>query len=179
MFANLISVLYFRCFHYRLCCIINSDIDISRSHPSHKWHRTKTTPAIKWPNFTVFRATSCRWEPMYRVDSKSYEFVVKVSGSIKFSSCIIKIVCLHHMLRRYTFTFHWLCRVQLVTNLRSYSSKSEYYDVFRQDKCPSLDFKTIFICLCLRSFDPRETLINCFASSTFHWIIQRSRKRWW
>ena len=53
---------------------------------------------------------------MYRLDSKSSEFVVKVSAGICFSSCKIKIVCLHQIVRRYTFTFHWLFRVQLVTN---------------------------------------------------------------
>ena len=30
--------------------------------------------------------------------------------------------------------------------LRSYWSKSEFYDVFKQDKCPNLDFKRMFIC---------------------------------
>ena len=101
MFANLISVLYFICFHYRLCFSTNFDIDSSRDHPSHlvKWHRTKKSPAIKWPIFTVFRATSCHWGPMYLVDSKSSEFVVEVS------SCNIKIVWLHHMVWRYIFTF--------------------------------------------------------------------------
>ena len=47
------------------------------------------------------------------------------------------------------------------TNLRSYSSKSEFFYVFKQDKCPSFDFKRFFICLCLRSFDGLKTLINC------------------
>ena len=37
------------------------------------------------------------------------------------------------------------------TNLRSYCSKSEFYDVFMQDKRTRLDFIRIFICLCLSS----------------------------
>ena len=54
MFINWIPVLYFKtCFHYRLCYSTNVDIDSSRNQPSHKWHRIKTSPAIKWSNFTV------------------------------------------------------------------------------------------------------------------------------
>ena len=51
---------------------------------------------------------------MYLVDSKSSELVVKVSAGIFFSSCNIKIVCLHQIVRRYTFTFHWLFRVSVL-----------------------------------------------------------------
>ena len=133
MFANLIPVLYFTCFHYRLCCNTNFDIDSSRIHPSHKWNREKKkkkkkkkpSPAIKWPNFSVFRATSYHWEggAMYLVDSKLSDFAVKVSANIILSSCNIKIVWLHQIVRRYTFTFHWLFRVQLVTNSDSQISE--------------------------------------------------------
>ena len=31
------------------------------------------------------------------------------------------------------------------TNLRSYCSNSKFYDVFKQDKCPSIDFKRVCI----------------------------------
>ena len=106
-----------------LCRITNSDIDSSRRHPSHDWHRTRTSPAIKLPIFTVFRATSCHWWPTYLVDSKSSEFVVKVSAHTIFSSCNIKLVWLHQIVQRYTFTFQWLFRVQLVTNSNSQISE--------------------------------------------------------
>ena len=67
-------------------------------------------------------------------------------------------------------SFHLLFRVQLVEHLRlSYRSKSEFYDVFKQDKCPRLDFKRIFICL--RSFDALKTRIKCLVSITFHRIV--------
>ena len=105
------------------------------------------------------------------VDSKSSEFAVKVSGGIIF---------FQHQNWLSTSdgaTLHFYFPLAVsgsigdefgFTNLKRYSSKSQFYDVFRQDKCPSLDFKRIFIC-----FDPRKTLINCFASGTFHWIVQR------
>ena len=32
------------------------------------------------------------------------------------------------------------------------SLNPSFYTVFKQDKCPKLDFKRLFICLCLRSF---------------------------
>ena len=31
------------------------------------------------------------------------------------------------------------------TNHGSYCSKSKFYDVFKQDKCPGLDFKKVYI----------------------------------
>ena len=43
------------------------------------------------------------------------------------------------------------------TNLRRYHDKFEFYDVFKQDNCPKLDFKRIVTCLYLRSFDARKT----------------------
>ena len=51
---------------------------------------------------------------MYLVDSKTSEFVVRVPGGIIFfllqhQNCLATS-------HRYTFTFHWLFRVQLVTN---------------------------------------------------------------
>ena len=58
------------------------------------------------------------------------------------------------------------------TNVRSYRSKSEFYKVFKQDKCLRLDFKRIFFCLCLMSFDARK----CLVSIAFHLIVQRLRK---
>ena len=61
------------------------------------------------------------------------------------------------------------------TTLRNYCSKSEFYDVFKQDKCLRLEFKRIFICLCLRSFDAQKTRIKRLVSSTFHRIVQRLR----
>ena len=128
-------------------------MDSSRSHLSHDWHRTKLSPAIKWPKCTVFRATSSHWWPMYLVGSKSSEVEVKVSAGTIFSSCNIRIVWLHQIARPYTFTFHWLFRIQLVTNPNSQisevydSSRSEFFDVFTQGKRPSLDFKMIFVCL--------------------------------
>ena len=106
-----------------LCRITNSDIDSSRRYPSHDWHRTRTSPAITLPIFTVFRATSCHWWPTYLVDSKSSEFVVKVSTGTIFSPCNIKLVWLHQIVQRYTFTFQWLFRVQLVTNSNSQISE--------------------------------------------------------
>ena len=183
MFANLMSLLYFTCFHYSLCCSANFDIDSFRSHPSHKQHQPITSMANTWPYYTVFRATTCHWGCIYLVDSKSPEFVVKVFGGIIFPLATSKLFgsitrCdVTHFLSVGCFRFNW-CYVRF-TNLRSYSSKSQFYDVFRQDKCPCLDFKRIFTCLCLRSFDTRKTLINCFASSTCLWIVQRSRKCWW
>ena len=61
---------------------------------------------------------------MYLVDSKSSEFVVKkVSGCIFFSCCNIKIVWLHHVGRRNTFTYHWLFQVELVTHSDSQISE--------------------------------------------------------
>ena len=58
-------------------------------------------------------------------------------------------------------------------NRRSYCSKSEFYDVFKQAKCLRLDFKRIFICLYLKSFDTRKTQVKRLVPSTFHRIIQR------
>ena len=58
MIATLITVFVLYVHSQTLCCITNSDTDSSRSHPSYDWHRTKTSPAIKWPSFTGFRATS-------------------------------------------------------------------------------------------------------------------------
>ena len=109
---------------------------------SHDWHRTKTSPAIKRPNFTVIRATSCHWSPMYLVDLKSSEFVVKVSAGTIFPPATSNFVWLHQTVRHYTFTLHWLFRVQLVTNSNSQISKVIIApNVFQQDKCPSLILK--------------------------------------
>ena len=36
------------------------------------------------------------------------------------------------------------------TNLRSYWSKSKFYDVFKQDRCPSLDFNRVYIGWCFK-----------------------------
>ena len=59
----------------------------------------------------------------------------------------------------------------------TYLTKSELFDVFKQDKCPSLDFKRFFACLFLRRFDGRrKTLIHGSVSKTFYWIVQKSRK---
>ena len=81
---------------------------------------------------TVCRATSCHWGPMYLVDSKSSEFVVKVSGGIIFASCNIKIIGSSHGT---TLRFYFLLAVSGsigdkfgFTNLRNYSSLSEFYD---------------------------------------------------
>ena len=107
---------------------------------------------------------------MHLVDSKSSEFVVKVSAGTFFfllqhQSCLAT---------SYRATLHFYFSFAVSgsigakfesTNLRSYScSKSKTLDVFQQDKCPSLDFKRIFICLCLRRFDDPKTLINCLVS---------------
>ena len=72
-----------------------------------------------------------------------------------FTVCNIKIVWLHQIVRLAGLgsigdQFGFI-------NLRSYRSKSEFYDVFKQDKCPRLDFKRIFISLCLRSYGVRKT----------------------
>ena len=62
-------------------------------------------------------------------------------------------------------------------HLRSYRSKSEFYDVFKQDVCPRLDFKRIFICLCWRKFDARK--IRKSRVHYFSPVVQRFRKGWW
>ena len=61
------------------------------------------------------------------------------------------------------------------TNLRSYRSKSEFYDVFKEKSFPRLDFKRIFICLCLRSFDARKTRKRCFVFITLHFTPGRPK----
>ena len=53
---------------------------------------------------------------MYLVDSKSSKTVVKVSAGLIFSSYKFKIVQPHQIVHRYTFTFQWMFRVQLLTN---------------------------------------------------------------
>ena len=40
------------------------------------------------------------------------------------------------------------------TKLRSYCSKSGFYDVFKQDKCTTLAFKRMLVCLCFRRSMP-------------------------
>ena len=185
MFANATAVLHSTCFRYRFADITNSDIDYTRNHPSHYWHRTKTIPAIEWHNFKSFRTTSCHSGPMYLVVSKSSELVVNVSAGIIFSSCNIKTVWLATP-DVATLGFYYSLAVLgaigdkfWFTNLRRYHSKSKFYDVFKQDECPSFGFKRGFICLGLRSFDPGKTRINLLVSSTRHCIVQRLRKRWW
>ena len=98
---------------------------------------------------------------MYLVDSESSEFV----------SVGIMFFLLQHQnclptSDRATLDFYFPLTVSGsigdtfgFTNLIRHSSKSEFYNVCRQDKCPSLD---------LRSFDPQKTLKNYLVSSTFH-----------
>ena len=61
-------------FSLPLCYISNSDMDSSKSHPSHDWHRTKMSAAIKLPTFTGSRVTSFHWGRKYLAVSKSSEF---------------------------------------------------------------------------------------------------------
>ena len=81
---------------------------------------------------------------MYLVDSKSSEFVVKVSAGTIFPPATSNFVSLHQIARCYTFTLYWLFQVQLVTNSNSQFSEvialnpSFFLFVFEQDKCPSL-----------------------------------------
>ena len=98
---------------------------------------------------------------MYLVDSKSSEFVVKVSAGTICPP--VSSNCADRATLHFYFTFAVSGSVVdkfEFTHLRSYSSNSERFDVFKQDKCLSLDFKRFFICLCLRSFDGQKTLIN-------------------
>ena len=118
---------------------------------------------------------------MYLADSKSSKFVIKVCAGIRSLLQHQNYLATSDRVTLYFF-FPLVVSGSAgdkfgFTNLRISSSKSEFYDIFRQDKCTTLDFKRISICLCLRSFDPRKTLINCLVSNTFHWIVQRSRER--
>ena len=60
---------------------------------------------------------------IYLVVSKSSEFAIKNIQALRFSSCNIKIVCLHQLVRLVNFTLHWLFLVQLVANLDSQISE--------------------------------------------------------
>ena len=109
---------------------------------------------------------------MYLVDSKSSAFVLKVSaGTIFF--LLQHRNCLATSDRATLHVYFSLPVSSSIgdkfefTNVRSYSPNSEFFDVFKQAKCPSLDFKRIFICLCLRSFDGRKTLINRLVPKAF------------
>ena len=73
MFATLISVVYFTCFHYRLCCTIILTSTVPGV--TNGIEQTRVRP-LNDLILLFFRATSCHWGPMYLVDSKSSEFVV-------------------------------------------------------------------------------------------------------
>ena len=51
----------------------------------------------------------------------------------------MKIVWIHQIARFQAFTFDSIGDKFRFTNLRSYHSKSEFYDVFKQDKHPRLN----------------------------------------
>ena len=155
-----------------LCCISNSDINSSRSHPCHDWHRTKTSPAF---NDII----------LLFVLSDLLSLVARVPGRFEVVRVCFKSFCRHYFFPLATSKLFGYIRSRDVTrllfitcfgsigdkfeftNVRSYSPKSEFFDVFKQAKCPNLDFKRIFICLCLRSFDGRKTLINRLVSNAF------------
>ena len=105
----------------------------------------------------------------------SFKVVRKRFSRHYFTFCNIKIVWLHQIMRRCGFTFRSIGDKFESTNLRSYRSKSEFYDAFKQDKCLRLDFKRIFICLCLRRFDVWKTRINgspsVYGPSSFLWMF--------
>ena len=94
IFANLISVLYFACFHFHCAASLILTLTVpwvTRVKIGIGQNRVRQLNDLI---LLFFRATSCHWWPMYLVDSKSSEFVVKVSAGTIFSSCIIKIVWL-------------------------------------------------------------------------------------
>ena len=86
---------------------------------------------------------------MYLVVSKSSEFDVKVSGDIIFTFCNIKIVGYFKLCFHFSLAVLGSIGYKLrFTNPRKYCSKSEFYDVFKQDKRPRLVLKRVFSCIC-------------------------------
>ena len=61
------------------------------------------------------------------------------------------------------------------TNLRSCLYKSEFYDVFKQNKCLRLDFKRIFICLCLmiRYLENAEKVLSVLFTGSSNYLYER------
>ena len=110
-----------------------------------------------WPfndlHFFLFERPLVAGGPKYLVVSKSTAFNVNVSPVIMFTFCNIKIVWLHQIVRFGLGIYFSLAVFGAIgnsfgiTNLRSYRFKSEFYNVFKQDKCTRLNFKRIFICL--------------------------------
>ena len=123
-----------------MCCINNSDIDSSRSHPSHDWHQTKLNDLILLFSSNLFSLVA-HVPGQFRVVRVCCKILQALFSLLQHQNCLATS-------DRVTLHFYFSLGVSgsigdtfEFTNLRRYRSKSEFFDVFKQDKCPSLDLK--------------------------------------